>query len=271
MTNEQNVVKTLNQADLPSLLVLQPEGWSTLDGVFLHYIESGNCHPVKLEEEGNNVGIGATIVHNDVAWLGHIIVHPEKRNKGLGKIIVQQLITIAKANNCRTIYLLATALGAPVYEKVGFITETEYLVYKGIHLKNNTTESSFIVPFQDRFKQQILSLDRETSSENRSILLEKYLNDSMMYLEDETVTGYYLPSLGDGLIIAKTPAAGLALTKLHLRKQDCLIFPQDNINLVNFLSDNGHTATSSTKRMRLGDSLPLKMENIYNRIGGNLG
>ncbi|MFC6102273.1 GNAT family N-acetyltransferase [Olivibacter domesticus] len=119
--------------------------------------------------------------------------------------------------------------------------------------------------------KQILSLDRETSSENRSILLDKYLHDSMMYLEDETVIGYYLPSLGDGLIIAKTPAARLALTKLHLRKQDCLIFPQDNINLVNFLSDNGHTATSSTKRMRLGASLPLKMKNIYNRIGGNLG
>lgn len=265
------ITNPINLADIPSLLILQQEGWSSIDIVFKGYINEANCYPIKIEENGNIVGIGAIILHNDVAWIGHVIVHPEKRNMGLGKIIVQQLIAIAKANNCRTIYLLATELGAPVYEKVGFITETEYLIYKDIHLTNNTAETSFILPFQDRFKQQVLSLDRETSSENRSILLEKHLDDCLVYLENETVTGYYFPTLRDGLIIAKTPTAGLALTKLHLTKQGRLIFPKENIDLVNFLSDNGCTATSSCKRMRLGAPLPLRMEYIYNRIGGNLG
>lgn len=48
MTSEQNIVKTLIEADVPNLLVLQPEGWSAIDKVFMHYIESNDCHPVEI-------------------------------------------------------------------------------------------------------------------------------------------------------------------------------------------------------------------------------
>lgn len=271
MINDHTVSIPISHADTLHLSALQPEGWSAIDIVYKNYVENDHCYPIKLEEKGQIVGIGTAIIHDGTAWLGHIIVHPEKRNKGLGNVIVRELITIVTAKNCKTIYLLATELGAPVYEKVGFVTETEYLVYKDLNFKNNTVAPPFILPFENHFKQQILALDRETTNENRTILLEKNLHDSMVYLEAESVTGYYLPTLGDGLIIAKTPAAGFALIALHLRKQDRLIFPQDNIQLRNFLSNNGYLATSSIKRMRLGASRPLKMEHIYNRIGGNLG
>ena len=65
-----------------------------------------------------------------MVWLAHINVQPGNRNHGLGKLITQFLVDEAQAKNCDTIYLIATDLCEPVYKKVGFETETDYLFLK---------------------------------------------------------------------------------------------------------------------------------------------
>src|SRR5688572_32638579 len=47
---------------------------------------------------------------------------------------------------CETIYLIATELGAPVYEKCGFETETEYLYFKDLKPIEGVSPSPFIQP-----------------------------------------------------------------------------------------------------------------------------
>lgn len=265
------VIAPMDSIDLAPVTSLQQDGWSDIRVAFSRYIEEPFSYPIKVDMDNQLAGVGATIIHGDVAWLGHIIVSPEYRGKGLGKLITETLVNIAKEYNCQTIYLLATALGAPVYEKVGFVTETEYMIFTDINFPQETLETSHIQPYKEDFRQGISKLDQETSAENRLFYLEKFLKDALVYLEENEIEGYYIPTLENGPIIAKTERAGLALTKLHLRNHHQLIFPKENRCLLHFLSTYGYVANSSCKRMRFGELKPTKMAFIYNRIAGYLG
>lgn len=217
------------------------------------------------------VGIGTTIIHHDVAWLAHIIVHKEHRKKGIGKLITETLVDSLRSKECETIYLLATDLGAPVYEKVGFETETEYLFFKDIKINNGLTVAAGITPYHEKFKEQITTIDKKTSGEERMFHLEDHLQNGFVCLEGGIVNGFYLPTFGDGLVLATNSSAGLALLKFHLRSNEKLVFPKNNLAATNYLYEKGYKETVTGKRMRLGKERAVNFKNIYNRIGGNLG
>lgn len=264
-------VNSFTPSDLHLLPDLQPEGWGDILPSFDFYTKSTFCFPVKIVSDDKIVGIGTTIIHNDVAWLAHIIVHKEHRKKGIGKLITETLVDSLQSENCETIYLLATDLGAPVYEKVGFETETEYLFFKDINIKNGMAIPAAIQPYQEKFKEQIAAIDKTTSGEERMFHLGEHLQNGFVWLENGLVNGFYLPTFGDGLALATNAAAGLDLLKFHLLSNEKLVFPKDNMAATNYLYEKGYKETVTGKRMRLGKKRDVTLENIYNRIGGNLG
>ncbi|HET9430081.1 MAG TPA: GNAT family N-acetyltransferase [Chitinophagaceae bacterium] len=258
-------------SDLNPISSLQPAGWPDILPYYEHYTKAAFCFPIKVILDNKIVGIGTTIIHNDTAWLGHIIVHPDYRGKGIGRYITETLVTIAKQRECGTIYLIATDLGAPVYEKAGFSTETDYLFFKDIQLVNESPVPDKIVGYREEFRNQISTIDRANSGEERMFRLENHLQNGFVYCEDYGVEGFYLPTLGDGLIIANTPAAGLELMKLHLKSNGKLALPRDNSSAINFLYSHGFKEIRTAKRMRLGKPRIVNLANIYNRIAGNIG
>jgi ribosomal protein S18 acetylase RimI-like enzyme len=264
-------VETLVQNDVKLLGELQPEGWGDIMLNFDFYTKYSFCFPIKTVIENKIAGIGATIVHDDVAWLGHIIVHPDYRNRGIGKLITENLVEIGKANKCATIYLVATDLGAPVYEKVGFEMEAGYFFFKDIKLKNETVISKNVQPFHEMFREQIAVTDKIASGENRMMHVEDHLQNGFIYSNNDKIGGYYLPTFGEGLIIANNPIAGIELLKFHLQKNEKVTFPKENTAAIDFLYKNGFKEFRIAKRMRLGKKRPLHLENIYNRVGGNVG
>ncbi|SEO94326.1 GNAT family N-acetyltransferase [Mucilaginibacter sp. OK283] len=259
------------QPDIGLLNQLQPADWPDIVPNFYFYVDSPFCFPIKVVINDAIAGIGAAIIHADVAWLGHIIVHPEHRSKGIGFYITQNLVDIAHQHRCQTINLIATAMGAPVYEKAGFITETEYLFFKDIQIQLPGLPTLNIKPYQEKFLQQILAIDQTNSQENREPLLREHVKTGLIYCNDDTVEGYYLPGLGEGLIIANTACAGIELMKLHLRTNDKIAFPKNNSNAVNFLYEKGYKEIRTAKRMRLGKARNVIFSSIYNRIAGNIG
>lgn len=257
--------------DIPQLVNLQPEGWLDIIPKFEDYRNQKYCFPIKLLENQEIVAIGSVIVHQDIAWLGHIIVHRNHRKKGYGKLITQKLIEIATAKNCRSIQLIATDLGAPVYESIGFIKDTDYLFFKEISLPLSQLSNHHIVNYNAIYKDQILALDSLISGENRACVIEHHLPSSYLYVIDGSVTGYYLPTLGEGLIIAIHPTSGKELTEFHLRTKRTLVIPKENIPALSFLQEHRYQPYASAKRMYLGEKIAVKFEHIFNRIAGNIG
>ncbi len=264
-------VEPLLQPDLHSISKLQPEGWSDIRLKFKYYIEADFCFPFKITFHHEIIAIGAIIIHDKVAWLGHIIVEKNFRNKGIGKRITQALIDFAKSKHCETIYLLATELGEIIYRKLGFFAETQYLFFENLKINHDWKFSKQIIPYDQQFEKQILAIDQLTSKENRTRSLSAALSNSSLYVEENILQGFYLPDLGEGLIIATDTRAGIELMKVHLTSNNKIIFPNNNLSAIKFMQQHGLEASRTATRMRLGKKRNVLFENIFNRIAGNIG
>jgi len=257
--------------EIELLKPLQPEGWPNMLPKFEFYTTSHFCFPIKLIMDSQIVGIGTTIIYEDSAWLAHIIVHPDFRNKGLGKIITEKLIEQAKEKSCKTINLIATELGSFVYEKLGFITDTEYLFYKVPKNEKKYYNNKFIFPFNISFEHEILEMDQKVSKENRSKLLKEHLKNAFVYLHNKKVTGYYIPTLGEGLLVATNKIAATELLKFRRNTKENIVFPVNNLIAKEFMRQSKYDIVYKAKRMRIGEERVVAFSNIYSRIGGNLG
>jgi len=263
-------IKPLDKNDIPFLPPLQQEGWANIEFAFNYFIDTSFCFPIKVIIDTKIVGVGATIVHNDVAWIACIIVDNDYRCRGIGLQITKTLVDIAEKNHCSTMYLIATELGEPIYKKVGFTTETEYLVHKNV-AKKDWVISAHIHAYEDKYREQISTLDRKTSGEDRMNDIGEHLAGGLVYLNNDRVEGYYLPAFAEGLIIADTEIAGIELLKLHLKDKDRVVIPQENHAARKFLEEVGVGEIKAIKRMRLGKERKVRFSNIYNRISGAIG
>lgn len=216
------------------------------------------------------LAIGTAIIHADTAWLAHIIVHKNYRNQGLGTFITKQLLNSAPVKNIKTVNLIATDMGEPVYKKLGFKIVTEYILYKEVNIPHSNALHNIHALTQDR-KQNVLDMDKQISGEERSRLLEQYLNNGYVYMNGNEIEGFYLPTLGEGWIAATSQAAGIALMQLRFTQKENASFPAGNIAAINFLKLHTIPEFRRVKRMILGDNREWQPQNIYNRAGGNLG
>lgn len=264
-------LRALEHNDIHSIVDLQPPGWQEFIPNIEFYTSSDFCFPIKVTINNKIIGIGTSILHHNIAWLAAIIVHPDYRNRGIGKLITQSLIDSLQAKGCETIYLIATDLGEPVYNKLGFETETEYLCFKDIQLTNSWKRSENIVAYSNGFKMQVATIDRAVTGEKRMNHLESHLTHGYLYVENNLVEGFYLPTFGEGFIAAKTSSAGIELMKVRLSANKIAIFPIDNSGANEFMHQNNFKEYKAIKRMRLGKKRAWQPKNIYNRIGGNLG
>lgn len=262
-------IEPLTEADLQYIPELQPEGWSDILPHIMFYVSSAFCSPVKVTADGTIVGIGTTIVHGRTAWLAHIIVHRDYRNRGIGQFITQHLIDSLHETPCETVLLIATTLGEPVYKKIGFQKETEYIFLRDGAISPETP--SGVVLFSDRYVREMLDLDRKISGEDRQELLIPHIASAHLFVNDGSLLGYYLPDLGDGLVIAGTPEAGLALLIRRSMREKKFVLPLENTAGIEFLFRHGYQEYSRGARMWLGKKLVWHAEMLYNRIGGNLG
>ncbi len=262
----------LSNNDLEYIRHLQPSGWSDIKVEFEFYVNSSFCYPIKIEVNNKIVGIGAAIEFGKTGWLAHIIVDPEHRRKGIGYQIVEVLLEYLENRSIETFLLIATDMGLPIYKKAGFRIVSEYTYLKKEISQHTIKISDHIVPFKKENLDIIYKIDREVSGENRSWLLSDYLIDAYVYMENNVITGYYLPRLGEGLIMVKSDVAGIELLKIKITTHDKIVLPSDNLTGIEFLLNNGFIRLEvKGTRMIRGKNILWQPKNIFSRIGGNLG
>jgi hypothetical protein len=257
--------------DLKQLDEFSPPGWGDLVPRFSFFLQATFCQPIKLVINGQMVAIGTSIVHKDTAWLACIIVHPKHRNKGLGRLITKELTDDLQQRKFQTIYLDATDMGYPVYQKLGFEVETEYGHLKPEKPLVPPTYPGTLFDFSKEYHPQILQLDEEISGEKREQTLLPHLQAAKLFLDNNQLQGFYLPTLDDGLIIATTTQAGIELMKCRLHHKAYAVLPVDNKPGIEFLKQTSLVQFRTSRRMRLGKPRKVLFEHIYNRISGQLG
>jgi GNAT superfamily N-acetyltransferase len=262
-------IEPLRSEDLAEVESLQPEGWSDILPSIREYCILDFCFPLKASIGTTLVGIGTAIFHRSTAWLGHIIVHKDYRNHGVGSTITKSLIDLVQKKRSKSILLIATPLGEPVYKKVGFEVQTKYLFLEnGVIPEGQSTQ---VRSFEKKHEAPLLAFDRALSGEDRSELIYRHLPQARIYLENNILRGFYLPSLGEGLTLADTADAGLALLTSRYADHKKICLPLDNEDAISVLQRNKFSEVRRASRMILGEKFSWSPAKMYSRIGGNLG
>jgi len=258
--------------DLSNIKKLQPEGWSDITIDFVKYLNYSFCEPIKLVVDDVIVGIGCSILFKNSAWIAHIIVHPEYRNKGFAFYIVNYLIQYLSSKKFTSISLIATSLGEPVYKKAGFrfVSNYAYLLRESAWI-NKDISNNFVL-YSPNYYKQLIELDKEITGECRENILQHNLNHCLLYVENSILKGYYMPFLGEGAIYAHNDSVGLELMKLKYSIVDKAVVPSENKVAIDFLKKNGFVENDTTGiRMIFGDDIDWKPTCFFSRIGGNFG
>lgn len=249
-----------------------PKDWKMdLPKLFNDFYFSTFFYPVVAIIDDRIVGTGNAFVNKDVAWLGNIIVDEQFRGNGIGRHITQHLIDYTKSRNVKSINLAATKQGLPVYQKLGFELDENYLFYKSPKPFEKQRNFNNILMIKNEDFMSILNLDYKVTGEFRDELIIHFMSGGYKYFTHE-LEGFYLPRFGNGLIICKTDTAGIELLKLRLSiNSSPICIPQSNFRAKSFLEELGYSEYLSIPRMYLIKRVNWKPEGVFSRGSGYLG
>jgi len=266
------IIRELRQSDVVNLNGITPESWnSPVEKVIERYFNASFFHPVVAEESGTIAGIGHLIMNGDTGWLGNIIVRQEFRKKGVGSRITKKLIDHCK--NFKSILLIATDDGFPVYAGLGFKRSLSYLFLRGGEVSSPV--SGNIRPSREEDHPLISSLDEQVTGEVRGSLLRYHMSTAIVHIssDNQEIRGFYMPDFGAGYIIAKDEEAGLNLLKykLYHHKDKPICIPESNKPALSYLEQHAYKEYLRVPRMFLGSEANWRPELIFSRATGYTG
>lgn len=267
----QTTITSFNNTDIEALPALQPDGWSDITPAWHFYLSCGFCKPIKVIVNDQIVGIGTTILHEHTAWLAHIIVHNDFRGKGLGTLITKALLDSIDSKQYNSVQLIATSLGEPIYQKLGFEKSGEYVFYSRNESSIEPTSITNIIDYSSEYQNSILEMDAYVTGEKRGKLLLPHLEMAKIVVEKGILQGIYLPTLGEGPIIALNDTAGIELMKFKYGNIHKAVAPINNDAALDFFQQHGFEPGMRLSRMQLGQPISWKPQYLFGRVGGNLG
>jgi ribosomal protein S18 acetylase RimI-like enzyme len=121
------------------------------------------------------VGTGVASAHGPVGWVGTIWVDPGRRGTGLGRALTQATIDVLDAAGCRTLLLVATEVGQPLYERMGFSVATRYRILEAPGIDPGPAPADpGIRAFRPDDFGAMVALDRAATGEDRAAALARF-------------------------------------------------------------------------------------------------
>ena len=203
----------------PTADAIERAGWGARHVKMSFAARHPECRPFVADADGAIVGSGMAMLNGPVAWIGTIWVDPAWRGRGLGKALTMTTIEAAEAAGCRTLVLVPTDAGRPLYERLGFDIQAHYRIVEAPGLADAPLDAR-VRAFRPGDMSSITALDATATGEDRAHLLRALATpDTTRCIEraDGTVAGFVLrPPWGGGATIVPDPDD--ALTLLHARR-----------------------------------------------------
>jgi GNAT superfamily N-acetyltransferase len=203
----------------PSADAILKSGWGDRRIKMAWVVGHAACRPFVAEADGAIVGTGVTTVNGTVGWIGTIWVEPSWRGKGLGKALTAATIEAAEAAGCRTLVLVATEAGQPLYERFGFRVQTTYRIVEAPGMDDPVPEAR-VRPYRSGDLAAMIALDRSATGEDRAHLLDDFAGPATTRVVDRrdgSIGGFVIRApWGGGATVA--PDLDDALAILHARR-----------------------------------------------------
>jgi GNAT superfamily N-acetyltransferase len=169
-------IRAMNLDDVPlGCRLNDAAGWNQLpsDWQRLLALEPAGCFVA--EWHGQSVGTTCVTRFNTIAWISMVLVDAAQRGRGIGTQLMRHAIAWLDQCGTQTVRLDATALGRPVYEKLGFVGEYEVTRWEGTAAGGKLTpEAAWAV---DSDLEAITALDWQATGTPRGPLLARLFAD----------------------------------------------------------------------------------------------
>jgi GNAT superfamily N-acetyltransferase len=196
-------IRLLNESDIPAAMKLKESaGWNQTENDWrcLLSLEPQGCFAASLDHE--LVGTTTTTTYGDeLAWIGMVLVHPEKRRLGIATKLLRTALDYLQ-QKVVTIKLDATLAGKPVYERLGF--RVEGLIERWCAVGKspaNEGDVESVVTLDRNTRGELFTLDRQAFDADRSKLIQTLIENSSVPVAlaragDGSLIGYALARSG---------------------------------------------------------------------------
>jgi GNAT superfamily N-acetyltransferase len=276
-------LRPMEPTDLdPVVDAIRADDWGDRRSWFAFALATPTCHPiVAMEGDGAIVGTGVATVNGPVAWIGTIWVAPDHRGRGLGRTLTEATIDIADGAGCRTLVLVATNRGRPLYERLGFEVQTWYRTMEAPGLGGDGAPADAAIrPFRPGDVHAMVALDRAATGEDRSAVLAALATpDGTRVLAspaDEPVGFVVRAPWGGGATIADDREHALTLVRARRREYPadrrvrCGILLENEAGAAKLEAD-GWTEAWRAPRLIRGARLDWHPERIWGQFNHALG
>lgn len=248
-------------------------GWGLTeqDFEFMVELEPEGCFV--LFEDMERIGIATSVSFGKVGWFGNLIVNESKRNKGAGSLLVNHALKYLTGKGVETVGLYAYMERVPFYKRLGFESDSEFIVMRGKSFCSPVAASARLAEKQDI--DEIISYDQFCFGASRRKLLTPILTDpdNLCYVSGEKkILGYALAKVYRGAaelgpVVCERGHTEIAvdLLKATLNRLEGLVVsmfvPKRQSAILSFLIDSGFRQTFKVERMFYGP--PAGKDCIY--------
>ena len=279
----------MTRADVPvASAALLADQWGDRRGWFDFVVDAPRCHAFVAEDDGDIVGTGVASIHGSVAWIGTIWVDSTRRREGLGTALTNATIDAAETAGSRTLVLVATEAGRPLYEHLGFEVQSWYVTLEADGLAPSETDQTADGSrhgagprlFTPRDLPAMAGLDRAATGEDRAHLLAAFAEPGSARVldgEDGGIAGFVVRgSWGGGATIAPSALDALQILRGRrvaagpARKVRAGVLA-DNVEGLALLTANGWKEAWRAPRLIRGEPLQWRPTHIWGQFNHALG
>ena len=272
-------IRRMTPADVePIAAAILREHWGDRR-VNLEFVASHpQARPFVADADGDVVGVGVLSIHGPVGWIGTVWVEPAWRRNGVGRAVTEATLDAADDAGCRTLVLVATSEGRPLYERLGFEVQTSYRILEAAG--TDGTPDARVRPFDPADLAAMEALDRAATGEDRAHLLRAFAAPGtarVMDGDDGQVAGFTVRApWGGGATIA--PDLDDAVAMLEARRAAsgpagrvrAGLLAENEAGLERLLS-GGWTESWSAPRLGRGEPLEWEPTAIWGQFNFAIG
>lgn len=260
-------MRLFTEEDIPFAMNLKAlVGWNQNEADLRRYIA---CEPTGCfigELDGKAFGTVTTTTYKDgLAWVGLVLVNPEKRRKGLGTTLAKHAVNYIRAQGIETIKLDSTPMGKSIYKPIGFIDE--YTIYR-YHGKGGLSgDEDGVRSINEGDFLNIVAFDRPFFGVTREGILRELRSDypeyAIMMEDNHGIAGYAMARGGSeafqiGPCMAKDSSIAEKLIRALLQRlpQELIIIdvPLPNKEGHDLVKKYSFEVHSTLDRMYLGEN-----------------
>jgi GNAT superfamily N-acetyltransferase len=245
-------------------LGLQPDGW------------------ILASVDGRPAGVAGAIVYGPLAYIGLVGVLPEFQRRGVARAMMEHVLGLLRERGCEVVLLDASPVGAPLYEKLGFVDDAKTLLFAHDDCAMRPQRSERVSLMQSGDIPALATFDTPIFGADRTAVFASYLVDypdrSFVARDAEgQVSGFAFAQADTiGPWAARTPedAEALLAETLPLTYEGSpgVIVPSVNPHAASLLMRYGFSPRRSLRHMRYGGNGPLgQRELLYGQASMAIG